>query len=251
MQSRKAHFVAKVPAEGRRWRGAWLILVLFLLPGLFPARARAAGRKNRKLLFLVARGQIGDPLFARSVILMLPIENAPIEVGLILNKTSRMPLSKLFPESSVISARHELIRFGGPVDVSVPGLIFHSAKPPEGSLHLYGDVYAVFGAYQITSVVPRLPAASKMLFFLGRAQWAPLQLANEIHRGDWDTLHEDPSIIFTADPKTLWRTFQLRAAPGQSVRYEVPSHPLPEANPSAGSTGRSRLAKLSADLSRD
>jgi putative transcriptional regulator len=233
MPSRKAQFVLKVSAGGRGRRGACLILVLLAL-GLTARLARAAGSKNRKLLFLVARGQLGDPLFERSVVLMLPLEDTPIEVGLILNKTSRQPLSKLFPESSAISARTEPIRFGGPVDVEVPGLIFHSAKPPENSLRLYGDVYVVFGADLITSLVPTLPAASKMLFFLGRAQWSPLQLQNEIHRGDWDTLHQDPSMIFTSDPKTLWPILHLRAAPGQSVRNEIPSGALPEGKRQSG-----------------
>jgi putative transcriptional regulator len=253
MKSEKAQFVPQIPAEGRGRpadrrlpalasrsqptrdgavraagrRSAWLLLA-FLLVSLHPPPARAAGREDQKLQFLVARSQLQDPFFGQSVVLMLPIEDTPIEVGLILNKTSRLPLSKLFPDSPAIAARTEPIRFGGPVDVEVPGLIFHSAQPPEHSLQLYGDVYVIFDADQISTLVQSLPPASKMLFFLGRAQWSPQQLQNEIRRGDWDSLREDGSRIFTADPPTLWRTFRLLAAPGKYIRYEIPSHRLPE-----------------------
>jgi putative transcriptional regulator len=212
-------------AAGRR--SAWLLLAFFLA-GLFAPPARAANHQNHKLLFLVARSQLQDPIFKQSVVLMLPLVETPIEVGLILNKTSPVPLSKLFPDVPAIAARNEPIRFGGPVDVHVPGLIFHSAKPPDNSLQLYGDVYVIFDADQISALVGSLPPASKMLFLFGRAQWSPEQLANEIHRGDWYPWHEDGSMIFTADPKTLWRTLHARAAPSKYIRYEIPSRPLPK-----------------------
>lgn len=217
----------------RRARRGIAIFLLCLGSGHFVSAARAANRKdNGKLLILVAHTQVRDPFFEQSVVLMLPIEGTPIEVGLILNKTSRVPLSTLFPQNPAVAARKEPVRFGGPVDVRVPGMIFHSATAPDNSLHLYGDVYFIFDADQISALLQTLPGSSKMLFFLGRAQWFPQQLQNEIHRGDWDTLHEDGSMILSADPKTLWRKLSADAASGKYVRYEEPSLILPRRQPS-------------------
>jgi putative transcriptional regulator len=211
MKSGNHIIVPRIPARRRWWRRAGMLLAAVLL-ALFSPLARGADGKDSKLLFLVARSQVRDPFFEKSVVLMLPLVDTPIEVGLILNKTSPVPLSKLLPDNPAAAARTEPIRFGGPVDVHVPGLIFHSAQAPDNSLQLYGDVYLIFDADQISALLQNLPPASKMVFFLGRAQWSPEQLDNEIHRGDWYELHEDGSLIFTANPKTLWETLHGRAA---------------------------------------
>jgi putative AlgH/UPF0301 family transcriptional regulator len=198
-------------------------LLACLLLGLIAIPARAAERKEKRLLFLVARSQIRDPYFEHSVVLMLPLVDTPIEVGLILNKTAPVPLGKLFPESPGLANRTQLTHFGGPVDVHVPGLIFHSFTVPPHALLLYGDVYLNFDSDAISTMLQNPQSSSKMLFFLGRAQWAPEQLDYEVHRGDWYKMHEDGDLIFTSDPQMLWRTLHSRAAPDKYLKSDLPS----------------------------
>lgn len=231
MQFHKAHLFQPI-AGPRSWRRAVALFSTCIVLGIIVPRATAANHKDdQKLEFLVARTQVRDPFFAKSVVLILPIDGTPIEVGLILNKTSRVPLSTLFPQSPAVAARKEPVHFGGPVDVHVPGMIFHSATQPDNSLHLYGDVYFIFDADQISALLQTLPASSKMLFFLGRAQWLPDQLRNEIHRGDWDRLQLDGKFIFSADPKTMWERLRTQGVLGKSIPFQQPSHKSPATAP--------------------
>lgn len=200
--------------------GLFLVCLLLALPAL------GARHKEKKLLFLVARNQIQDPFFEHSVVLILPLVDTPIEVGLIINKSAQMSLGEIFPESLFPASRTQLVHLGGPVDVRVPGLIFHSSTLPAHALNLYGDVYLNFDSDAISEMVQDSKASSKMLLFLGRAQWTPEQLANEIHRGDWYKAYEEGDLIFTSDPQALWRTLHSKFAPTKYINYGLPARPL-------------------------
>ncbi len=203
-----------------------LVFVGFFAPG-----AQAA--KEKKLLFLVARNQVHDPFFEKSVVLMLPLEGTPIEVGLIINKTSNVSIGKIFPHTPALAGRKELVHFGGPVDVTVPGLIFHSTTVPRHALHLYGDVYFTFDSDLVAPLLEDAKPSSKTVFFLGRAQWSPEQLQNEIHRGDWYEVHEDGDLVFNSDPHTIWRRLHDLKAQTKSIRNDRPSNPSGHAREAA------------------
>ena len=185
---------------------------------------RAEQKPTTKLLFLVARNEIVDPYFQRSVVLMLPIKDQPLIVGLIINKPTRLSLVKLFPESPVLKNRADMAFMGGPVDMQTPALAFHAAKPPKGAMLLYDDVYLSFDAEQIAERLADPKQAGDLRMFLGRAQWAPEQLQGEALRGSWYSLREDGEVIFDHDTEHLWDRLHLRAKPALHVEYR-PSPP--------------------------
>src|SRR5271157_4558372 len=67
-----------------RWEA--LLLLLCVLGGVAEKPCWAEEKPKAKLLFLVARRSILDPVFERSVVLMLPLKGDPLIVGLIVNK---------------------------------------------------------------------------------------------------------------------------------------------------------------------
>lgn len=178
-------------------------------------------------MFLVARPETHDPFFEKSVVLMLPSDNTPLVVGLIVNKPTRVPLLKLFPDSPALQKQTLPAYFGGPVEIRVPSLVFRSPMAPDRSLRLYGDVYLTFDSDLIKSVFHNEQAPAKLRLFLGRAQWAPGQLQNEILRGGWYRVPAEGSLIFSADPQSLWSTLFHRARPDRYIQYWLHRVPPP------------------------
>jgi hypothetical protein len=95
-----------------------------------------------KPLFLVARPEMGDPIFKESVVLMLPssvgAEKGPV-VGLIVNRPARVALSTVFPDDKALKDRSETAYFGGPVAPRAPGVVFRSTKAVKQATLLFGD----------------------------------------------------------------------------------------------------------------
>jgi putative transcriptional regulator len=168
-----------------------------------------------KSVFLVAHPDLGDPFFKESVVLMLPAATGVGEglvVGLIVNRPGRVDLSEIFPNDGELKNRSETAYFGGPVDPRAPGVLFRSNKPAKQATLLFGDVYVSFDLEFIKDLVKNPKNTPGLRLFVGRAQWAPAQLRNEMLMGAWYSLPAETSLIFSANPQNLWRILLERAA---------------------------------------
>lgn len=186
-----------------------------------PSLCNAQSKKDQAE-FLVARQEIRDPFFEHSVVFMLPAPKTPLIVGLIINKPTRVTLGKLFPDTPEFKNRTDPAYFGGPVDIRIPSVVFHWQSAPENAVQLYGNVYLTFDHDLIARVFGKNQGPAQPRMFLGRAQWAPGQLQNEIARGSWYQVHADSDLIFTSQPDSLWRVLHARAAPSKYIRYRLP-----------------------------
>ena len=204
---------------------AWSFIVLLLL-GILCGAGRGSGaseeKPNGKLLFLIARPSILDPIFERSVVVMVPLGGEPLIVGLIVNKPTRLALRDLFPKSAALKNRVDYAFMGGPVDMSSPSLVFHAAKPPKQAMLLYDDVYLSFDARYIASRLQDPKQAGDVRLFLGRSQWAPEQLQGEALRGSWYSLRAEGAVIFEGRSEQLWSKLHERARPSSNIRYRLP-----------------------------
>lgn len=234
MESAKAKPGLQVASKHKYWRtrrssaarGYWgklaSLLGVCILLGFTAPPARGAQNDSNKVEFLVARNQIHDPFFQHSVVLMLPSVKSPLIVGLIVNKPTRMTIDKLFPDSPEFSSHTEPAYFGGPVRVAVASLIFQASSVPKHALGIFGNVYLTLNPSLITSVFKNSQSSSKLRLFLGRSQWGPGQLKNEMQEGAWYKVHADGNLIFSANPQSLWRTLHSRAAPSKYIKYPLP-----------------------------
>lgn len=216
-------------------------LLAAILAGLVGPMARGAQKSASEPVFLVARHEIQDPFFNQSVVMMLPATNNALIVGLIINKPTRVTLGKLFPDSPELQSRTEPAYFGGPVDIQVPSVVFHSPTAPEQALRLYGDVYLTFDAELIAKAFQASQSVPIPRLFLGRAQWSPRQLHNEIQVGAWYRVHAAGNLIFSPNPKQLWRTLHDRAAPSKYIKHRLPASQAPA---SLGKTPVYRISDL-------
>lgn len=196
------------------------ILLVLALPSMCGAQQQ---KKKDQAEFLVARNQIQDPFFRHSVVFMLPKQNGPLIVGLIINRPTRVTLDRLFPSTPEFENRTEPAYFGGPVDVRFPSVVFRSLTVPKRAVRLYDDVYLTFDHDLIIRLYQNSQKPATPRMFLGRAQWAPAQLQNEIRRGGWYKVHADADLLFTAHPHDIWQTLHNRAAPSKYIRYQLPS----------------------------
>lgn len=182
-----------------------------------------------KLSYLVARRELADPFFERSVVLMLPSEDMPLVVGLIVNKPTQVPLSKLYPDSRILKDSKATAYFGGPVDIESPTLLFRSAKPPNHALLLFGDAYLTFDPDLISSLLKNPQQKGAVRLILGRAQWGPEQLENEMRREAWYRVEAEGDFVFDADTEHVWRRLFDRAQPRLDIRNLLTDPRLPNA----------------------
>ncbi len=214
---------ARLPGRGRIAAlgcGA-LLLLLGVLWGVAGYPCWGEEKPSTKLLFLVARRSINDPIFERSVVLMLPLKGQPLIVGLSVNKPIRLPLVKIFPESPALKNRSDNAYLGGPVDMAAPALLFHAPKPPEQAMLLYDDVYLSLDPDFIAGLLQDPKQSGDMRLYLGRSQWAPEQLEGEALRGSWYSLRAEGKVLFDPDSEHLWDRLHLRAQPPTSVENRM------------------------------
>jgi len=205
----------KKAAAALGWVGC--LFLFWVLPDVAGNSGWGRPESKDKLLFLVARPQIVDPLFQRSVVLLLPSNQMPLVVGLIVNKPSRIPLLRLYPESPALKNHAANAYFGGPVDIESPSLVFHAPKPPSHAIPLFGDVYLTFDPQFVSTFLQDPKKTGGVRLFLGRAQWLPEQLQGEMLRGSWYSIRAEGDLILDPDSEHLWRRLHQRAEPPLEV----------------------------------
>ncbi|MGO9640758.1 MAG: YqgE/AlgH family protein [Candidatus Acidiferrales bacterium] len=203
-----------------------LLLVLSNTPVHAAQDKPDKGDSEDKALFLVARPDLADPFFKESVVLMFPSSMGAEEgvvVGLIVNRPARIALSEIFPNDKALKDRSETVYFGGPVDVRIPGVVFRSSKAAKQAVLLFGDVYVSFDPDFIKELLENPERTPDLRLFLGRSQWAPAQLQNEMLTRAWYSVQAETNLIFSARPQSLWRNLLKRAEPAPFAKAaEVP-----------------------------
>jgi len=211
-------------------RVAAAVLLLGLVPGITDRATQEKPDTGSQGNFLVARRELLDPFFEKSVVLMLPTKGAPLLVGLIVNRPTRVPLRDLFADSPALQKVDTTAYFGGPVDVEVGArsAIFRSKTPPknENIIPVFGDVYVSFDPDTIVALLQDTQQGATVRVFLGRSQWAPAQLENEITKGAWYSVHGNSDPIFGKFPEAVWRSLLDQAEPRPVVKNEAPFSPL-------------------------
>jgi len=199
-------------------------LCAVVLPALAGARSvRAAQESGQKPFFLVATPDMPDPMFAETVILMLPPTQPPLIVGLIVNKPTNVPVLKVFPDAHLLKNEPSVAYFGGPVYPSEPSLILRGSKPGAGAPRIFDDISVSTDPDKVAQLVKNPGSATDLRVVLGRAQWSLDQLHAEILEGSWYVLPADPEIVFSPKPKQVWRALVQRAQ-----LQEVDLTPAPE-----------------------
>jgi putative transcriptional regulator len=151
-------------AMSRCWLAAAALVLAFASPA--PARELAADAGD----FLVAHKRLADPNFSETVLLVTRSEPGGT-AGLVLNRPSRMPVARLFPDIPGLAALPDTIYLGGPVATGrVSFLIRVPAEPPE-SLFVMKGLYVSESASLLRALLGRASPMEGLRIFAGSAGW--------------------------------------------------------------------------------
>ena len=157
---------------------------------------------------LVAARGMPDPRFAESVVLLVD-HGAEGSWGLVINRPTKVKLSEIFREDTILGRRRENLFYGGPVEPTRILMLVRSTAALPDSRALFADVRLAWSPEALKKLGD--PVKAPLRVFAGYAGWAPGQLAGELERQDWILLPADASLVFSDHPEAVWQTLQVRS----------------------------------------
>jgi putative transcriptional regulator len=174
---------------------------LLLLAGL-PAFSQSDDLAIGKLL--VASRDLGDANFAQTVILLVHYNEGQGAVGLVVNKRTDVPISRVFHDLKEAGNRKDPVYIGGPVELNSVLALLKSATKPEGADKIFGDVFLISNKDLLARTLGSHAEATVFHTYIGYAGWGTGQLEHEVDLGAWHVMPADVGTVFHADPDSVW-----------------------------------------------
>jgi len=194
-------------------------LLLSVSVGLTAPDEPAPGR------FLVANRGLGDPNFARSVVLLIR-HDADGAMGIIVNRPTRVGAQEVLPDIDALADYPLPVFFGGPVMVERLLVLIRSAEPPAETEPVAEDVYVSASRTTLQALSPGDAQPERLRVFAGHAGWGPGQLDREIAAGGWHVVPARMEQIFGQPRGPDWSDL-LPETRSLSVRAVAPASDLP------------------------
>jgi len=174
---------------------------------------------------LVASRDLGDPNFAKTVILLVHYSEDQGAVGLVVNKRTDVPISRVFHDLKEASGRNDPVYVGGPVELNSVLALLKSASKPEGADRVFGDVYLIGNRNLLARTLASPAEAAVFHTYIGYAGWKAGQLEHEVDLGAWHIMPADGATVFHADPDGVWERL-IRRTETQIARLLIYTPPL-------------------------
>jgi putative transcriptional regulator len=150
-----------------------------------------------------------DPRFKARVILLIQ-HDASGSTGLIVNRSSRLPLSAVLPQDSQLDLQGRTLSYGGPVQPdTLLALVKVHENPPQPAEKILANLYLTG-----IGILDHWPDFATEVVdyraFSGYTGWAPGQLNQEMQRGSWHLLPADEDSIFAGRDEMLWEQLNSR-----------------------------------------
>jgi putative transcriptional regulator len=165
-----------------------------------------AGRSATELAagkLLVARHKLLDPNFSQTVVLLVQHDEKGT-VGLIINRPTKITLSRLSKEMEGAKGRSDPLYLGGPVETSGVMALVRSRTKPEDSKHVFADIYLLSSKAALEKNMASSADSTTLRVYLGYAGWDAEQLEWELSMDAWEVLPANPGIVFDPHPESLW-----------------------------------------------
>jgi len=172
-------------------------------PDLFlPIQSKKAADLGAGKL-LVASRELGDPNFAETVVLLVRYDAEGV-VGLILNRRSHVPLSRVLEGLKAAKDRSDPVYLGGPVETPAVFALLQSPAKLDGAEHIFGGVYLISTKPLFEQTISARPDPDVFHVYLGYAGWTRDQLRKEVELGAWFIFPADSGAVFDSNPDSLW-----------------------------------------------
>ncbi len=190
----------------------------FLPVQSFPVQSRSA--KNLSVgKLLVASRNLGDPNFAKTVILLVRYD-AQGALGLILNRRTDVPLSRALETIKAAKDRSDRVYLGGPMEMPAVFALFQSPAKLEGAESIFDGVYLITAKPLFEQTISARPDPGVFHVYLGYAGWTQDQLRQEVGLGAWFVFPAAASEVFNSEPDSLWDEM-IRKTELQMARSET------------------------------
>ncbi len=130
---------------------------------------------------LVASRSLRDPNFAGTVILLVHYDTDGV-VGLVLNRRTDVPLSRIF-DFKAAKHRSDLAYLGGPVQPSAVFALFQTSAKDMKAEKIFGGVYLISDKTLFEKIIATDPSPGSFHVYLGYAGWTQDQLRAEVQLG--------------------------------------------------------------------
>src|SRR5215471_11033906 len=174
-------------------------LSLFALSGPMPADEA----KPLTTILLVARAELPDSNFKDSVVLVMN-NVGPAPIGVIVNRPTRIGVSRLFPDLERLAQVDDKLYFGGPVEIESVSFLFRADTAPDHAIRVIDGVYLSANRDLLRKLLERDKPMEGLRIFVGHSGWAPGQLEAEIARGDWTLAPAEADAFFDPKSKHPW-----------------------------------------------
>jgi len=154
-------------------------------------------------ILLVARAELPDSNFKDSVVLVMN-NIGPAPAGVIINRPTRIAVSRLFPDLERLAQLDDKLYFGGPVETALVSFLFRSDTPPEHATQVLDGVHFSTNGELLRKLLGRDKPMDGLRIFIGHSGWAPGQLEAEIARGDWTLAPAETGTIFDRKSEHPW-----------------------------------------------
>jgi putative transcriptional regulator len=172
-------------------------------PTIFlPVQSKNAKDLGAGKLLVASRG-LADPNFAETVVLLVHYDAKGV-VGLILNRRTDVPLSRVLEGLKAAKDRSDPVYSGGPVETPAVFALLRSPAKLEGAEHIFGGVYLISTQTLFEQTFSSRPDPGVFHVYLGCAGWTYDQLRKEVELGAWFIFPADASTVFNSDPDSLW-----------------------------------------------
>ena len=179
--------------------------VLFAL--LLACTSLAAAPELSRPLVLVAKPELQDPLYGKTVLVVAPFGKDQ-HVGFIINRPTDFTLAKVFPEHGPSKKVLDPVFLGGPVDANAIFALVRQADSPGGnSLQIMPGLFAAIDAPTVDKIIEAHPKEAR--FVAGLVVWRPGELRHEVDLGAWHVMDSDPALA-TRNPEGLWEDLVQR-----------------------------------------
>lgn len=148
---------------------------------------------------LIAAGQLLDPNFRRTVILLAEHEDHGA-LGLVLNRPADIPVSEVAPPLGPFVAEGAPIFLGGPVQKEAVLVLADFVDLERCERPIFERV----GFASPDDAEDPLSGIHRARVFAGYAGWGPGQLESELAEDAWIIEPAQPDDVFTDDPGGLW-----------------------------------------------
>ena len=155
----------------------------------------------------MATPALGDPNFARSVVLLLE-HNETGSLGVVINRPTELPVAEILGPWSQLVADPDVVFQGGPVGLDgalalalLNGRARVGDREPSGWRRVFGGL----GLVDLDAAPAALAGdLAAVRIFAGYAGWGAGQLADELAEEAWIVLDSEPFDAFSARPGRLW-----------------------------------------------